>query len=100
MLNSQEGRLTEALHCMSSALHLLDEAGAPGDIGSHLDLAICRLETTLGPGGVGAIEERLLASEYERLLSSDNQPLSPWDTNESELVQSSNETARDRFQDA
>jgi hypothetical protein len=35
--------LAEALLYMQHALQLLDDAGAPGDIGAHLDLAICRL---------------------------------------------------------
>lgn len=38
----------EALQHMLSALDMLDETGAPGDVGSHLDLAICRLEKALG----------------------------------------------------
>jgi hypothetical protein len=37
-----------ALKHMQSALDMLDDSGAPGDIGSHLDLAICRLEDALG----------------------------------------------------
>lgn len=32
---------------MKAALEELDRANAPGDIGSHLDLAICRLEELL-----------------------------------------------------
>lgn len=37
-----------ALQRMQSALDTLDESAAPAEIGSHLDLAICRLEDALG----------------------------------------------------
>jgi hypothetical protein len=43
-----EADLSAALAQMIGALRILDEAGAPGDIGSHLDLAIARLEERLG----------------------------------------------------
>ena len=36
--------LSEALAAMQSALALLDKAGAPAQIGAHLDLAICQLQ--------------------------------------------------------
>ena len=39
--------LQTALANMKSALSLLDDAEAPDDIGAHLDLAICRLESFL-----------------------------------------------------
>lgn len=32
---------------MKAALDDLDQAGAPADIGAHLDMAICRLEELL-----------------------------------------------------
>ena len=32
---------------MESALDLLDLAGAPAEIGAHLDLAICQLRNTI-----------------------------------------------------
>lgn len=35
--------LEKALAYMEAALRVLDEAGAPADIGAHVDLAICRL---------------------------------------------------------
>jgi hypothetical protein len=40
--------LAAALLQMEGALDLLDQADAPGEIGSHLDLAICRLREALG----------------------------------------------------
>lgn len=53
--------LSAALAKMQEALRLLDEAGAPGDIGSHLDLAIAKLEARLG-GGPRLAEGALLLS--------------------------------------
>lgn len=53
--------LSMALAKMQEALRLLDEAGAPGDIGSHLDLAIAKLEARLG-GGPWLDENALLLS--------------------------------------
>lgn len=37
-------KLEKALICMETALHLLDDADAPADIGAHLDLGISRLK--------------------------------------------------------
>jgi hypothetical protein len=37
----------KALVHFKRGLEQLDQAGAPGDIGAHVDLAICRLEETL-----------------------------------------------------
>jgi hypothetical protein len=37
----------KALSYMEVALELLDGAGAPADIGAHLDLALCRLREVL-----------------------------------------------------
>lgn len=42
--STEEEKLEKALLCMQTALHLLDDADAPADIGAHLDLAICRLK--------------------------------------------------------
>jgi hypothetical protein len=39
--------MTESLELIVTALNLLDEAEAPGDIGAHLDLARERLSRTL-----------------------------------------------------
>ena len=57
---------------MIRALAILDQLDAPGEVASHLDLAICRLEQHLGMNtrtndGAGALyatlEEELLSSE-------------------------------------
>ena len=54
-------QLVTALEQMLGALQQLDDAGAPGEIGSGLDLAIARLEEHLGvDSGRGAIAGRLL----------------------------------------
>jgi len=63
--------LSRALRQMNCALALLDELDAPGEVGTHLDLAICRLEKHLGinapsENGAGA----LYAGLAEELLSS------------------------------
>lgn len=39
--------LHSAMASMVAALELLDEAGAPADVGAHLDLAICRLREVI-----------------------------------------------------
>lgn len=50
-------QLSLALGEMKEALRILDELGAPGEIGSHLDLAIARLEKQLGDEPHGAAPE-------------------------------------------
>lgn len=40
--------LSKAFTLMAGALQILDEVGAPGEIGSHLDLALARLRSILG----------------------------------------------------
>jgi hypothetical protein len=40
-------KLIEAASLMKRALSLLDEAAVPGEIGCHLDLAICQLDAIL-----------------------------------------------------
>ena len=42
--NLKDQRLLDAWLHMQEALKLLDAAGAPPDVGAHLDLAICRLQ--------------------------------------------------------
>lgn len=37
----------KALQLLRDGLAILDENAAPGEIGAHLDLAICRLEAQL-----------------------------------------------------
>lgn len=39
--------LQSAMANMRAALELLDSAGAPADVGAHLDLAICRLRDVI-----------------------------------------------------
>lgn len=63
-ISDTEGQLSMALDRMQEALRLLDEAGAPGDIGSFLDLAIARLDARLG-GGPRLAEAALLLSSLE-----------------------------------
>jgi hypothetical protein len=43
-----DDRPVRALNLMKEALRLLDDAEAAADIGAHLDLAIHRLEESLG----------------------------------------------------
>jgi hypothetical protein len=38
-----------ALSLMQEALELLDRSGCTLELGAHLDLAICRLQASLGP---------------------------------------------------
>lgn len=45
-----------ALEKMEEALDLLDEDGAAGDVGAHLDLAICRLRERLERNGSQGIK--------------------------------------------
>lgn len=42
-LGERSDELAEALRLMCQALEQLDVHRAPGEIGAHLDLAICRL---------------------------------------------------------
>jgi len=42
--------LVDALAHLQSALELLDRANAPGQIGAHVDLAICQLQDEIGSG--------------------------------------------------
>ncbi len=44
-----ESQLGQALSNMVEALKILDEAGAPGHIGAHLDLAIEQLRHHISP---------------------------------------------------
>ena len=63
-----KAKWSEALRQMRSALDALDDSGAPGDIGSHLDLAICRLEDAIGFSGEDNTFQRLL-TEVESALA-------------------------------
>lgn len=44
----QSGSLQAALERMEEALEILDNLGAPDDIGAHLDLALHRLREEIG----------------------------------------------------
>ena len=44
-------KLKDALHHLQSALDLLDRAGAPGQIGAHVDLAIHQLSGAMPMSG-------------------------------------------------
>ena len=44
----QSREVVEALNLMGQALSLLDDNQVPGEIGAHLDLAICLLRDHLG----------------------------------------------------
>jgi hypothetical protein len=58
--------LTRALFQLNQALEILDSVGAPGDIGSSLDLAIARLEKQLGvDGSMAAQVDILLARLFQ-----------------------------------
>lgn len=54
-------QLAEALDLMAAALELLDDIGAPGEIGANLDLAMTRLETVLGRDQKSSAALRLVA---------------------------------------
>ena len=65
-------QLLKARQLMKEALDILDELGEAGDVGPHLDLALCCLEGHLeadGPGIGGAhdlraaIERKLFAAQ-------------------------------------
>lgn len=44
---SRRDALGDAARHLRAALELLDSAGAPAQIGAHVDLAACQLETEL-----------------------------------------------------
>ena len=48
------GLMETALRKMREALDLLDESGAPADVGAHLDMAISRLQKVIEPDGRGS----------------------------------------------
>lgn len=75
---TQEPRLKEALDHMTEALEILDITGAPGNVGSHLDLAICRLEEVLD------VHDRSLDLEAElsealSITCLESKPVLVWD---------------------
>jgi hypothetical protein len=74
-------KLSQARRLMNEALNILDELGETGDVGSHLDLALCRLENHLGVNapGVGGAQELRAALETELLTSSAQAAELPWE---------------------
>lgn len=83
--SEQQQPLGRALNQLVEALQILDELKAPGDIGSHLDLAISRLEQLLGFGGhAPASLDDLLAQLSEVPPGTDGElgdVKSPWEIN-------------------
>lgn len=73
-------KLSQARRLMSEALDVLDELGKTGDVGSHLDLALCRLENHLGVDapGMGGARQLRAALERELLTSSALAAELPW----------------------
>jgi len=74
--------LSQALRQMRHALDILDELETPADIASHLDLAICRLEQSMGLGTQAPTNVQILISQVERELlnssSSVGAKANPW----------------------
>lgn len=60
-------QLSNALQQMRSALGILDQVGARGDVGAILDLAIVRLEDWLG--GFGPANVAVMIAQIERELA-------------------------------
>jgi hypothetical protein len=65
---------------MNEALDILEKVGGTRDVGTHLDLALCRLENHLGVSapGMGGAQELRAALERELLTSSAHAPDLPW----------------------
>src|SRR4051794_24545825 len=74
-------KLSQARRLMNEALDILDELGDTGDVGSHLDLALCRLEDDFGVSapGMGGAQELRAALERELLSSPALAAESPWE---------------------
>ena len=75
-------KLCAALERRIEALRLLDGAQVPGDVGSHLDLAIARLERDLEPevrrhGIAQSLLAQLMETEPGKLHRSEPDP---WDS--------------------
>jgi hypothetical protein len=66
--DSRAAQWNKALVRMEEALTILDDADAPPKIGSHLDLAICRLQDSLNGKPPATLIEQL-REEMERLLT-------------------------------
>jgi hypothetical protein len=79
----RQQQLSRALTQMTEALHILDELVAPGELGSHLDLAIAKLGDELGlenhmPVSIEALVGRLTADPYLTGHEA-GEPPSPWE---------------------
>ena len=75
--SAADQQLSKALSKMLEALRMLDEAGAPGEIGSALDLSIARLEQRLGVSSqLGGAAERLFADLEPGATTEDEEPAS------------------------
>jgi hypothetical protein len=74
-------KLSQARRLMHEALDILDELGETGDIGTHLDLALCRLENQLGVNapGMGGAQELRAALQRELLTPLARTAESPWE---------------------
>ncbi len=75
--------LSRALQQMHVALEILDGVHASGDIASHLDLAICRLEQALGTGPHAPTSVQVMISKLEKELadcpSAPESRANPWE---------------------
>jgi hypothetical protein len=74
-------RLAKALEQMTTALEILDEIGAPGEIGATLDLAIARLRQMLGRDGDSGMMALFsqLEDELSRIQGGFDTPPNPWE---------------------
>lgn len=83
LVTTPESRLelSRALRLMAEALDILDELGAPGEIGGTLDLAASRLQNILEREDGAAIGADTLTVQLKRELNDvwpGDEP-SPWD---------------------
>ena len=78
--DAQPGQQTIEL-LLTAPLDILDDFGETGDIGTHLDLALCRLENHLGvnTAGIGGAQELRAALERELVTSSARTAELPWE---------------------
>lgn len=84
VLSTPEGqiKLTSACRLMNEALDILDELGEAGDVGSHLDLAIARLENHLGfdsPGVSGTLALKAALEDELSTRSATAATRCPWE---------------------
>ena len=60
--DGQHAKLVDAFALMERALMMLDEAGAPGQIGAYLDMAMCELQSKIDAAPI-AVELFRLGSQ-------------------------------------